>query len=92
LGSRLTPANSVLIGSPSWLEGLDITGASNELFQPNTAFVLHSYVTTSDRFGILIGGAYIPTDTGLECLSGGGLDLVTCSLTFIQSGLESWVE
>ncbi len=60
---------------PSWLEGLDITGATERRFEANTSFVLHSSAKGPDGFGLLVGGAYILTEAGLECLSGGPLDL-----------------
>ncbi|MHB1220072.1 MAG: M24 family metallopeptidase [Alphaproteobacteria bacterium] len=61
---------------PSWLEGFDITRESGEAFQADTSFVLHTLMPSADGFGILIGGAYVLTDKGLECLSGGDLELV----------------
>lgn len=60
---------------PSWLEGFDITRESGEAFQANTAFVLHTLMPSADGFGILIGGAYVLTENGLECLSGGDLEM-----------------
>lgn len=60
---------------PSWLEGFDITRESGERFQADTSFVLHTLMPSSDGFGILVGGAYVLTDGGLECLSGGDLEL-----------------
>ena len=61
---------------PSWLEGFDITRESGEAFQANTSFVLHTLMPSADGYGILIGGAYVLTEKGLECLSGGDLELV----------------
>ncbi|MFO0995261.1 MAG: Xaa-Pro peptidase family protein [Alphaproteobacteria bacterium] len=60
---------------PTWLEGLDITRESPEVFQRNMAFVLHSYATSADGVGIMVGGAYALTDKGLETLSGGDVEL-----------------
>ena len=59
---------------PTWLDGLDITGGSGATFPLNSSMVLH----TSARVGphsYLLGGAYILTEKGLECLSGGDLEL-----------------
>ena len=60
---------------PSWLEGLDITRESNAVFAPGMSFVLHTYATSPEGEGILIGGAYALTEAGLETLSGGDLEL-----------------
>jgi Xaa-Pro dipeptidase len=60
---------------PSWLEGLDITAESTEVFQSNMTFVLHCMVRTPDGRGILIGGAYTLGADGVEVLSGGDLEL-----------------
>ena len=62
---------------PSWLEGLDITAESNEVFQANMTFVLHCMVRTPDARGILIGGAYTLGADGVEVLSGGDLELMS---------------
>ncbi len=59
---------------PTWLDGLDITGGSGAVFPLNSSMVLH----TSARVGphsYLLGGAYVLTEKGLECLSGGDLEL-----------------
>ena len=61
---------------PSWLEGFDIARESGEAFQADTSFVLHTLMPSSDGYGILVGGAYVLTGKGLECLSGGDLELV----------------
>lgn len=61
---------------PSWLEGFDIVRESNERFQADTSFVLHTLMPSADGYGILIGGAYVLTEKGLECLSGGDLELM----------------
>lgn len=60
---------------PSWLEGLDITGESGDTFAAHMAFVLHTTVYAKEGLGVLIGGAYITTERGLELLSGGDLEL-----------------
>jgi Xaa-Pro dipeptidase len=61
---------------PSWLEGLDITAASADVFAANMTFVLHISVSSPEGFGFIIGGAYLLTNRGLEILSGGDLDLI----------------
>jgi Xaa-Pro dipeptidase len=62
---------------PTWLEGLDITRESADVFRRNMTFVLHSYATSPDGFGIMAGGAYALTEKGLETLSGGDVELMT---------------
>jgi Xaa-Pro dipeptidase len=61
---------------PTWLEGLDITREASEVFAKGMSFVLHSSVATPEGHGILIGGAYILGDRGLEVWSGGDLELL----------------
>ena len=62
---------------PTWLEALDITRESDARFESGMSFVLHaSVLDPEEHLGLLIGGAYLLTaDKGLECLSGGPLDL-----------------
>lgn len=61
---------------PTWLESLDITAESKQVFQPNMTFVLHSGASDPDtNQKILVGGAYALTHNGLEVLSGGDLEL-----------------
>ena len=61
---------------PTWLESLDITLESKQVFQPPMSFVLHTAGRDSETgLGCLIGGAYALTKDGLEILSGGDLEL-----------------
>lgn len=61
---------------PTWLEGLEIIVESEQVFTPNMSFVLHtSLKDAAAKTAALVGGAYVTTATGVECLSGGPLDL-----------------
>lgn len=60
---------------PSWIEGYDITRESGEQFQADTTFLIHTHMRSADGYGILIGGSYVLTESGLECLCGGALEL-----------------
>ena len=61
---------------PTWLESLDITLESKQFFRPPMTFVLHTADTDEETGqGCLIGGAYALTESGLEILSGGDLEL-----------------
>ena len=60
----------------TWLESLDITLESDQVFERNMTFVLHtSSIDPDTRQHILVGGAFAVTDNGLEAMSGGALDL-----------------
>lgn len=60
----------------TWLESLDITLESDQVFERNMTFVLHtSSIDPDRRQHILVGGAYAVTDNGLEAMSGGDLEL-----------------
>lgn len=62
---------------PTWLESLDITQESAQHFALNQSFTLH--IAVKDPFegqGLMLGGAYLLGDSGLEVLSGGALDLM----------------
>jgi Xaa-Pro dipeptidase len=61
---------------PTWLEGFDITMECPDSFEANTAFVLHTLAVTPEGNGLLLGGAYVLTESGLECWSGGDLGLM----------------
>lgn len=65
------------IGYPlTWLESLDITLESDQTFEKNMTFVLHtSSIDQDKRQHILVGGAYAVTDKGLEAMSGGDFEL-----------------
>ena len=61
---------------PTWLEPLDIIVESPQVFQPGMSFVLHVGMKLhTEAKGVLIGGAYVLSEAGPECLSGGPLDL-----------------
>ena len=61
---------------PTWLETLDITLESDQVFERNMTFVLHTSSSDPDTGQqVLVGGAYAVTDNGLEVLSGGDLEL-----------------
>ncbi|MBI4641498.1 MAG: aminopeptidase P family protein [Candidatus Tectomicrobia bacterium] len=61
---------------PTWLESLDITLESEQVFQPNMSFVLHvGHRDSKTSLRVLIGGAYVLTKSGLEVLSGGDREL-----------------
>jgi ectoine hydrolase len=61
---------------PTWLESLDITRESEQLFENRHSFCLHVAVKDPvEGLGMMLGGAYIITDGHLECLSGGALPL-----------------
>ena len=59
---------------PTWLDGLDITGGSGATFPANCSMVLHTSALKGAH-SYLLGGAYVLTESGLECLSGGDLEL-----------------
>ncbi|MEX0809867.1 MAG: Xaa-Pro peptidase family protein [Dongiaceae bacterium] len=58
---------------PVWLEALEICRESSQIMQANTSFVLHSCIEMEDEgIGIIQGGTYALTESGLELLTGGG--------------------
>jgi Xaa-Pro aminopeptidase len=58
---------------PIWLEPLQISRGSNQTMQAGMVFVLHGYLQlVEERVGILQGGTYALSETGLEMLVGGG--------------------
>ena len=58
---------------PAWLEALEICRESKQIMQANTTFVLHSCIELVDEgIGIIQGGTYALTESGLEQLTGGG--------------------
>ena len=61
---------------PTWLESLDITRESDQVYAANHSFTLHVALKDPvENLGLMLGGAYVLTDAGLECLSGGALEL-----------------
>jgi Xaa-Pro aminopeptidase len=58
---------------PIWLEPLQISRGFNQVLQPGMVFVLHAYLQLlEERLGVIQGGTYALTETGLEMLVGGG--------------------
>uniref|UniRef100_UPI0009BF78D7 M24 family metallopeptidase n=1 Tax=Ensifer aridi TaxID=1708715 RepID=UPI0009BF78D7 len=60
---------------PSWIEGYDITRESGERFQADTTFLIHTHMRSADGYVVLVGGTYALTESGLECLAGGDLEM-----------------
>lgn len=63
---------------PIWLETLQISRGFDRVLEPGMVFVLHSCLELPDEeIGIVQGGTYLMTDSGLEMLAGAGdIDLV----------------
>jgi Xaa-Pro dipeptidase len=65
---------------PIWLEPLQISRGFTTILEKGMVFVLHAYVQLLDEgIGVIQGGTYALTDSGLEMLVGGGdveLDVV----------------
>jgi Xaa-Pro aminopeptidase len=58
---------------PIWLETLQIDRAFARPLEPGMVFVLHACLELPDEaLGVILGGTYALTDTGLECLAGAG--------------------
>jgi Xaa-Pro dipeptidase len=58
---------------PIWLEPLQISRGFARVLQPGMVFVLHAYLQLpEENLGVIQGGTYALTDTGLEMLVGGG--------------------
>lgn len=64
---------------PTWLDPLQITRTSSQVLLPGTTFVLHAcLLDEAEHVGVLVGGTYAITDTGVEMLSGAGaIELLT---------------
>ena len=61
---------------PTWLECLDITQVSEQVFNTNQSFTLHIAVKDPVQgYGLMLGGAYLLSDGGLQTLSGGALEM-----------------
>ena len=73
-GFRMRFGYGVGVGyPPTWLDPLQITRTSFQRLVPGTTFVLHTcLLDEAERTGVLVGGTYAMTDTGLEMLSGAG--------------------
>lgn len=58
---------------PVWLEQLQISRGPDQRMEVGMAFVLHSYLQFPDEgLGVVQGGTYVLTDTGVEMLVGSG--------------------
>jgi len=58
---------------PIWLEPLQISRGFDQVLEPGMVFVLHAYIQLLDEgLGVIQGGTYALTETGIEMLVGGG--------------------
>jgi Xaa-Pro aminopeptidase len=58
---------------PIWLEPLQISRGFDQVLAPGMVFVLHAYLQLlEENLGIVQGGTFALTDTGIEMLVGGG--------------------
>jgi len=58
---------------PTWLDPLEITRTSTQQLVPGSTFVLHAcLLDEAAPLGVLVGGTYAMTETGLEQLAGAG--------------------
>jgi Xaa-Pro dipeptidase len=58
---------------PIWLEPLQISRGFSQVLEPGMVFVLHAYIQLlEEKLGVIQGGTYALTDSGLEMLVGGG--------------------
>jgi Xaa-Pro aminopeptidase len=58
---------------PIWLETLQISRGVDRRLEPGMVFVLHACVELADEgLGVILGGTYALTGTGLEVLAGAG--------------------
>jgi Xaa-Pro dipeptidase len=58
---------------PIWLEPLQISRGFNQVLEPGMVFVLHAYIQLiEEQLGVIQGGTYTLTPSGLEMLVGGG--------------------
>jgi Xaa-Pro aminopeptidase len=58
---------------PIWLETLQISRGVDRRLEPGMVFVLHACVELADEgLGVILGGTYALTGTGLEMLAGAG--------------------
>ena len=64
---------------PTWLDPFQITRTSVQKLQPGVAFVLHAcLLDETSQVGVVVGGTYAMTQTGIEVLAGAGpVDLRT---------------
>ncbi|QRM32253.1 Xaa-Pro peptidase family protein [Microvirga sp. VF16] len=58
---------------PIWLSALQLDRFSDGILAPGMTFYVHSWLSLpQDRLGVMLGGTYLVTDTGIETLSGAG--------------------
>lgn len=58
---------------PIWLEPLQISRGSDQVLEPGMVFVLHGYLQLhAEYLGVIMGGTYAMTETGIEMLVGSG--------------------
>jgi len=58
---------------PIWLEPLQISRGFDTILEPGMVFVLHAYLQlVEEGIGIIQGGTYALTDSGIDMLVGGG--------------------
>lgn len=64
---------------PTWLDPLQITRTSTQRLVAGTTFVLHACLLDEPAsLGVVVGGTYAVTDSGVEALAGAGaVDLVS---------------
>ena len=64
---------------PTWLDPFQITRTSVQKVQPGITFVLHAcLLDETARVGVVVGGTYAMTESGIELLAGAGpIDLYT---------------
>jgi Xaa-Pro dipeptidase len=58
---------------PTWLDPLQITRTSEQRLVPGTTFVLHAcLLDEAASLGVVVGGTYAVSETGVEMLAGAG--------------------
>jgi Xaa-Pro dipeptidase len=64
---------------PTWLDPLQITRTSSQGLVPGVSFVLHAcLVDEVASVGVVVGGTYTMSDTGVDMLAGAGtIDLIS---------------
>lgn len=64
---------------PIWLSALQLDRFSDGTLVPGMTFYVHSWLSVPrDEIGVMLGGTYLVTETGIEALSGAGpVDLFT---------------
>ncbi|AGS25318.1 M24 family metallopeptidase [Rhizobium etli] len=64
---------------PIWLSSLQIDRFSSGTLVPGMTFYVHSWLSLGrEGLGVMLGGTYLVTETGIEALSGAGpVDLLT---------------